>query len=314
MTVEHFLIAQKMTLPASGEWVPQCTGWIMVRIAEGSGYCLQKGNASDLNAGDGFILPATSNVVVRASQLNMLLLQFVKIQPEFLNGLLTVTERLRLEALQRNSACIFLFKANELIGQKFKRLVEPAGNHSLSNRCALLQLWAHCVDGLLTAIVPETKNENRLLQRIRELVGQMPEIELFRYSSADLASQLYCSERHFSRLFRAEFGVPFRSHQIALRLQHACQLLKDPGKKILNIANESGYQNTGLFNAMFKRRFGVTPTEWRRRNSIPPFRLPRSESENLPPASGENSVGRERSAKTAGSALARRQGEVRASP
>ena len=211
----------------------------------------------------------------------MLLLQFVKIQPEFLNGLLTVSERLRPRPCSAIPH-VFSFQGQRTHrGKNSSGLVEPAGNHSLSNRCALLQLWAHCVDGLLTATVPETKNENRLLQRIRELVGQMPEIELFRYSSADLASQLYCSERHFSRLFRQEFGVPFRTHQIALRLEHACQLLKDPGKKILNIANESGYQNTGLFNAMFKRRFGVTPTEWRRRNSIPPFRQPRSESENI---------------------------------
>jgi AraC-like DNA-binding protein len=72
-------------------------------------------------------------------------------------------------------------------------------------------------------------------------------------------------------------------------LQHACQLLKDPGKKILNIANESGYQNTGLFNAMFKRRFGVTPTEWRRRNAIPPFRPSLPVPENLPPVLGDHS-------------------------
>jgi hypothetical protein len=27
--------------------------------------------------------------------------------------------------------------------------------------------------------------------------------------------------------------------------------------------SESGYRHLGLFNAMFKRRFGMTPSEWR---------------------------------------------------
>jgi AraC-like DNA-binding protein len=256
----------------------------MVRIAEGSGYCLQTGGrVRELNAGDGFMSSVNAGLRVRASQLNVLRLQFVKIQPEFLNDLLTMAEKLRLDAIHRGAGGIFFFKATELTGQKFKRLAEQ-GNPCLSNRCALLQLWANSIDSLLAVPEPALKQENKLLLRIRQLVGQMPEIELFRHSSAELAAQLYCSERHFSRLFRQEFGVPFRTHQIALRLEHACQLLKDSSKKILSIANESGYKNTGLFNAMFKRRFGVTPTEWRQMNAIPAFKPAPAEVHTPAPA------------------------------
>jgi AraC-like DNA-binding protein len=75
---------------------------------------------------------------------------------------------------------------------------------------------------------------------------------------------LHCSERHFSRLFREEFGVPFHARQIELRLQRARQLLADSNAKIINIAYDSGYRHLGLFNTMFKKRFGLTPVEWRR--------------------------------------------------
>ena len=75
----------------------------------------------------------------------------------------------------------------------------------------------------------------------------------------DLAGQLNCSERHFSRLFREEFGVPLRARQIELRLQRARQLLADSDAKIINVAYDSGYQHLGLFNVMFKKRFGMTP-------------------------------------------------------
>jgi AraC-like DNA-binding protein len=267
MTVEnpHPLFIQQLSLAPSGEWTPQCHGWILVRVTEGLGYCIQRGNACELNIGDGFMSPSSAKMLVRASQLGPLHLQFVRIDPDLFAGLLTVAEWLKLAALQRRSPGLSFFKAGEMTGQKFARLAEQSGAEGPSVRCAWLQLWAKGVERLFAGdtSLPEPDN-NKLRRQLRQLVGRMPEIELFRHSLSDLARQLECSERHFSRLFSEEFGVPFRSHQIELRLQHACQLLMDPKEKIAGIAMDSGYRHLGLFNATFKRRFGVTPSEWRR--------------------------------------------------
>jgi len=43
-------------------------------------------------------------------------------------------------------------------------------------------------------------------------------------------------------------------------------LLADSNAKIINIAYDSGCRHLGLFNAMFKKRFGLTPVEWRRQS------------------------------------------------
>ncbi len=61
--------------------------------------------------------------------------------------------------------------------------------------------------------------------------------------------------------------MPFRARQIELRLQRARQLLAESNAKIINVAYDSGYRHLGLFNAMFKKRFGVTPSEWRQQNA-----------------------------------------------
>jgi len=54
-----------------------------------------------------------------------------------------------------------------------------------------------------------------------------------------------------------------RSRQTELRLLKARQLLSDSTAKIIEVAFESGYRNLSLFNSLFKRRFGVTPSECR---------------------------------------------------
>ncbi|HUA39542.1 MAG TPA: helix-turn-helix transcriptional regulator [Candidatus Sulfopaludibacter sp.] len=283
MIGERHLILQELTLAASVEWRPRCGGWLMARVAEGTGYWLQHQAAHrQLNPGDGLIVIRNANGIVRASQLGPLKLQLFMVLPQYLNGLLTVAEWHQLEVAPNNpESPASVFAAGEPLGQKFSRLTDQVYSNRLPMRCALLQLWASAVAGLLPA-PPPSAGGNKLRDHIRELVGQMTEAELSEHSLMDLARQLHCSERHFSRLFREEFGVPFHARQIELRLQRARQLLTDSNAKIINIAYISGYRHLGLFNAMFKRRFGLTPVEWRRQH--PRKSLSPSPSGRFPPA------------------------------
>ena len=247
----------------------------MMRVAEGVGYWLQPGAAArQLGVGDGLLTSSNSNGVLRASQLGELKLQFFIIQPQYLNGLLTVAEWHQLEVAPQNpSAQASIFTAAEPLAQRFTRLAELPHQEGLPVRCGLLQLWANAISSLLPVPVSEAADSGKLRERFKQLVGRMPEAELSQCSLHDLAGQLNCSERHFTRLFREEFGVPFRARQIELRLQHARQLLADSDAKIINVAYDSGYHHLGLFNMMFKKRFGMTPSECRQQNQRKPLPL-----------------------------------------
>ena len=284
MTAERHLILQELILSPSAEWQKSRHGWLIVRVAEGTGYWLQHGvPARQLAAGDGLITTPDADGVLRASQLEPLKLQFYYIQPQHLNGVLTVAEWHQFESVPENfPSKVMFFTSSELMGQKFARLAEQTQNDRLPMRCALLQLWAGAVANLLPP-VPASAGGNKLAERFRQLVGRMTEADLASCSLADLAGQLHCSERHFNRIFRKEFGVPFRARQIELRLQRAQQLLASSNSKIINIAYDSGYHHLGLFNVMFKKRFGMTPGEWRRQNAHE--KAPR-QSRNPPPKPG----------------------------
>jgi AraC-like DNA-binding protein len=75
---------------------------------------------------------------------------------------------------------------------------------------------------------------------------------------------MFCSPRHVTRLFREELGASFREKQIELRLARACQLLANSNAKVVEVALESGYQSSSVFSELFKRRYGVSPGQWRR--------------------------------------------------
>jgi hemolysin activation/secretion protein/AraC-like DNA-binding protein len=240
---------------------------MVVRVAEGTGYWMLPGGTRELNAGDGFV-SGGGGAVLRASQLGLLNVQFFMVKPQLLNGLLTVAEGFQLAPAPDNAPPqVVFFGAGEPVGQKFARIAAEPRADGLPLRCALLQLWVSAMVGLLARPPAAASGANRLRDRFRELVGRMLDVEMYECSLGELAGKLHCSERHFSRLFREEFGTPLRTRQIELRLQRARQLLSNSDAKVINVAYDSGYRHLGLFNAMFKKRFGVTPSEWRQKHA-----------------------------------------------
>jgi len=70
------------------------------------------------------------------------------------------------------------------------------------------------------------------------------------------------SRRHFSKLFRAQFGGTFLAHLTELRLTHAAHLLEDNHHSIIGAAFSSGYGDLSHFYRLFRARFGYPPREW----------------------------------------------------
>jgi len=91
--------------------------------------------------------------------------------------------------------------------------------------------------------------------------------ELLNLSVEELAHKLGFCRRHLNRLFHQYFGLSVSRLRMEMRLLKAVTLLRDPGAKVINVAEECGFNHLGLFNASFKRRFGTSPGLWRNQSS-----------------------------------------------
>jgi AraC-like DNA-binding protein len=265
MSTELHLILQELAILSSAEWKPDHRVWTAARVAAGYGYCLEGGSARDLKTGDATIIGPGSAALFRASQLGELRLEYFTVEPHLLDGLFTVMEWHQLEQVaSSNAQRVYFYGANEAPAQKFTRLAALSQRDALPARLAFLQLWASCLTSMLPAFSQPSASRKKLRHRFRQFFSQLSEKELAVSSLADMAAELNCSERHFSRMFREEFGVSLRDCQHELRMQRACRLLQDFKTKISSIALDCGYRHLGLFNIMFKKRFGLSPSLWRR--------------------------------------------------
>ncbi len=88
------------------------------------------------------------------------------------------------------------------------------------------------------------------------------------YSTATLteaAQMLGLSAPYLSRVCRERVGESFKELLMRERFSAACGLLIGTDMPIGDVINRVGYENSSYFHKEFKRRYGVTPKEYRDR-------------------------------------------------
>ncbi|THJ32774.1 helix-turn-helix transcriptional regulator [Lampropedia aestuarii] len=80
-------------------------------------------------------------------------------------------------------------------------------------------------------------------------------------SAAEWAAQIGVAERTLHRLFAKELGMGFAQWREQARLVHALQKMAK-GQKLISVAMDCGYASPSAFSAMFKRHFGLPPSDF----------------------------------------------------
>jgi AraC family L-rhamnose operon transcriptional activator RhaR len=78
-----------------------------------------------------------------------------------------------------------------------------------------------------------------------------------------LARELNINYRTFRNVFRQYTGVSPGRYLLDLRLAHARNLLKETPQTATEIARQVGFRDENHFFHYFKKRVGMTPSEWR---------------------------------------------------
>jgi AraC-like DNA-binding protein len=99
----------------------------------------------------------------------------------------------------------------------------------------------------------------RLLAYIRQHIAEPGRLRV-----EDLASAFAYSPSHLSDLFRKETGESLRQYIVRYRLWLAETQLKLGTLTIAQIADELGFVDGCHLNKLFKKRYQLTPTEYRR--------------------------------------------------
>ncbi|MEF2967126.1 response regulator [Paenibacillus sp. M1] len=102
---------------------------------------------------------------------------------------------------------------------------------------------------------------------IREILKTMKERIKENITLKDMAEQFSFSPNYLGHLFKEEVGKNFSEVLVGMRMEQARDLLKNPSMKIYEVADRVGYRYIPYFSRQFKETFGMTPMEFRKKDS-----------------------------------------------
>jgi len=84
----------------------------------------------------------------------------------------------------------------------------------------------------------------------------------------DIAGKSNLSSTYFHRIFKQLFQATPVNYMIERRMSAARQMLTTTDLSVRDIAWRAGYENEFYFSRIFKKHVGMSPSEFRRYNSI----------------------------------------------
>lgn len=118
-----------------------------------------------------------------------------------------------------------------------------------------------------------TLDPERADKLIPKLLHQMEEEKIFLnpdLTLRDLSQRLRIHYNHLSRIINERFGLSYNDFINKYRIEEAKRRLSDPEDKkktVSEIMDDSGFYSKSVFNTAFKKFTGMTPSEYRKKNS-----------------------------------------------
>ena len=142
--------------------------------------------------------------------------------------------------------------------------------HEYSHADVLSAEVLKCFTAELMFVMLRHKNEHEkavtdsnFITTVQEYIqnNYMNEVKL-----SAIAEMLSVSQEHLSRVFKQETGIGFKEYLVRFRLQKAEDMLKhETGRAVSEVAYACGFNDGNYFSYKFKKAYGVSPTEIRRK-------------------------------------------------
>lgn len=103
---------------------------------------------------------------------------------------------------------------------------------------------------------------------LQTLLETMRKQENMQKSLDELVGPVPYSYPYVAREFKRFVGTPMVSYFMMIKLRRAEELLLNTRKKILEISSELGYNSLSHFNHIFKKTYGLSPSQFRSEKNI----------------------------------------------
>lgn len=151
------------------------------------------------------------------------------------------------------------------IKEQFERIIETYSLDAPYKSFRLNSLFSSLIISLYDAVTAQEKRtDTDFLKKVTHCFQNDP--HLF-YSNKELASMFFISEKAFIERFKEQTKTTPHKFQLQYKLKNIkAMLLSHPEMKLHELAVNFGFYDEFHLSRAFKNTFGLSPTEYRKRN------------------------------------------------
>ena len=262
-----YLSLRLIRLTPFEEWLNRGKSFSLLFPKGGLGTFLSPAIKHPLAPGDVLVLTQAQGGRVCTANGGELVFSYFSLCLEHLYPLFGSAELSLLQELTEVLRTPRLYPASNPLAQECHRLLAAAPpQHHLDHRGQLLRI----VTAILAVEFKDARHQRggvggadeHMVQVLEELLVE----DIMGLTAPELAEKFHCTPRHLNRLFHQHLGFSVATLKMEMRLIKALTLLRNRDAKVIEVAEQCGFNHTGLFNTCFKRRFGASPGQWRDAN------------------------------------------------
>jgi AraC-like DNA-binding protein len=267
MSDQEHLTLRLVRLKPPEEWVTNEAGVCFIFSKGGVGKFLHGHGTKPLAPGDVLVVDGGAGGKVCAADHGELIFRWFSARLEHLYPLLTSDEICLLQNVTDALRDSRHYPASSPLARECHKLLEGiAPQFDLAHRGQVLRIISAILSEEFKAARGHRAGFVRPEEHMMQVFEKLSMTEILSLSVGELAAKFSCSRRHLNRLFHQHFGFSVAALRMEMRLLKAVSLLRDPTAKVINVAEDCGFNHLGLFNTCFKRRFGASPGQYRKMN------------------------------------------------
>ena len=267
MFAEDYLTLKLVRLKPPEGWVGKPEGLSFLFVKGGVGEFVADDLAQRLTSGDTAVICGSRGGKLYVSNGGDFTFWSFSLRIEHLFPLFAGEELSLLQNITDGFKALKVYPASTTLAKECHRLVgDISPQFNLDHRSQLLRVAAAILSEEFRTAQGHRAGFVRVEDHMIRVFEKLSAEELLSLSVGDLADRFGCSRRHLNRLFHQYFGFSVATLRMEMRLLKAVSLLRNPDAKVIAVAEQCRFNHLGLFNTCFKRRFGVSPGQWRKKS------------------------------------------------
>ncbi|TDF96231.1 helix-turn-helix domain-containing protein [Paenibacillus piri] len=230
--------------------------WLITYTLEGEGYFITAGTERICRSGDITLLKPDTPHQYGTRKGQSWHFVWAHFSPQLMETSLLPVEPLLIHSLENESA-------RDRIFQAFRRILADSREQS--------EYWHElCLNALREILIlMAQKNSRKLDSRIEETLHLLSEHMRRPLTIDELAKTVGLSPSRLSHLFKASTGTSIVDTLNQMRIRQAALLLEHTELNASEVCDHVGFQNYNHFINQFRKRFGVSPSVYKKQARNP---------------------------------------------